>query len=479
MGSHMIDFKLFRDSFGTEEMREIFDEDNFVKKILEVEIALAKAEAKLGIIPQEAADEIANKAKLENIDYDKLERDIKNAKHPLVPILRQIEKACDNDYGQYIHLGATTQDIIDTAYVLMMKEAYEIIKRDLFSLQAELLNLAQIHRNTLMPGRTHGQHALPITFGYKVSIWLDEVNRHIERLKLIESKLFVGQLAGAVGTLASFDKEGFKVQEAFMKELGLLIPDVTWHTSRDNILEFIFILAMITGTNGKIASEIAMLQKTEVQELEEPFEWGKVGSSTMPHKRNPSVSETVIALSRIVQNNVQLLLNGMIHEHERDKVSWLVEWEVIPECCIMCAGSLTAMIKIIKGLSVNKSRMKENLMITKGLILSESVMLALGKKIGKQKSHEIIYEASMLAFEEQKSLFEILLENAEISKYLSKAEIQELLDPAKYTGLSSEITDRIVTKTKQMREKYFRDWVKSKRNNEEDNFIGNIYNANF
>ncbi|PWA07787.1 adenylosuccinate lyase [Pueribacillus theae] len=452
MGSHMIDFRLFRDSFGTEEMRKVFAEDSFVQKLLDAESALARAEAKLNIIPKEAADEISEKAKIKNINYDELEMEIKTAKHPLVPLIRQLESVCANNYGQYIHLGATTQDIIDTATILQVKEAHEIIMLQLEQLQEELMKLAKKHRDTPMPGRTHRQHALPITFGYKTSVWLEEVNRHIDRLDHVKSILFVGQLAGAVGTLASFKKEGFKVQEIFMNELGLSVPDVTWHTSRDNLTEFIFILGMITGTAGKMANEIANLQRTEIQELEEPFKFGKVGSSTMPHKRNPSMCENVVGLSRIVQNNSQLLLNGMIHEHERDKVSWQVEWEVISESCIMTAGALSTLVTVLKGLNVNISNMNKNLMITNGLILSESLMLALGERIGKQKSHDILYHTSMESFEKKIPLQECLLNNQEIKQHLNEDEIMDLLDPVKHTGLSAEITDKVVTKTKKMRQ---------------------------
>lgn len=452
MGSHMIDSNLFRDLFGTEKMRIVFSEESFIQKTLDVEAALARAEAKLSIIPKAAADEISNKAKIENIDLVKLEKEIKNVKHPLVPLIRQLEKACDNGNGEYIHLGATTQDIIDTVTVLQVKEAFFIIMEELEKLQEVLLTLTETYRETPMPGRTHRQHAVPLTFGYKVAVWLEEINRHIERLENVKPILFVGQLAGAVGNLQSIKKDGFKLQELFMKELGLNVPTITWHTSRDNFTEFIFILGLIAGTAGKIANEIATLQRTEIQELEEPFTIGKVGSSTMPHKRNPSMSEGVISLSRIVQNNSQLLLNGMVHDHERDKVSWTVEWEVIPESCIMCSAVITNLISILKGLHVREDIMKNNLMMTNGLILSEAVMLALGEKIGKQKSHKLLYRASMISFEKNIPFSEILLKDEEIRNHLSEKEINELMNPIKHIGLSAQMADKIIEKTKKVRQ---------------------------
>lgn len=448
MGSHTIDSKLYRDLFGTEEMRNIFNEKNFIQKIMDVESALANSQAKLGIIPKEASIEIASKAYVENIDIELLEKSIKSSKHQLVPVLKQLEGLCKNDYGQYIHLGATTQDITDTVTILQIKEAHNIILNELKEVQIDLLKLTEAHKNTVMPGRTHRQHALPITFGYKTAIWLEEINRHIDRFVNLKENLFVGQLGGAVGTLASFKKDGIELQKLFMEELDLNVPKITWHASRDTLTEFIFTLGMITGTAGKIANEIVTLQRTEIGELEEPFSIGKIGSSTMPHKRNPAMSENIVSLSRIVQNNVQLMLNGMINDHERDKISWLVEWEVIPESCIMSSGTLSILHNVLDDLNVNKSIMKNNLDITNGLILSEAVMLALGEKIGKQKSHDIIYKASMKAFGENLSLEKVLLKNEEISKFLNEKELKELLNPSNYIGISKELAEKVINKTK-------------------------------
>jgi len=449
----MIDFKIFRDSFGTERMRNVFNEKSFIQKTLDVEAALANSQAKLKIIPQEVADEINIKACVDNINMESLEKAIKSSKHPLVPIIKQLEELCQKDFGQYIHLGATTQDIIDTETVLQIKEAYNITLEELRKIQNDLFHLTNQHKKTVMIGRTHRQQAIPITFGYKTAVWLEEINRHIDRFKKIKSNLLVGQLAGAVGTLASFKEGGLELQKEFIKEIGLNVPNITWHTSRDTLAEFVFTLSLIAGTAGKIANEIATLQRTEIGELEEPFSLGKVGSSTMPHKRNPSMSENIMSLARIVQNNVQLMLNGMVNDHERDKVSWLVEWEVIPESCIMSSSILTILHNVLDGLNVNKLAMKENLEITKGLILSEPIMLALGENIGKQKSHDIVYKASMKAFEEDLSLKEVLLENEEVNKSLSEKEITDLLNPSNYIGFSEDISNNIIDETKK-REEY-------------------------
>lgn len=448
MGSHIIDSKLFRDFFGTSELRHIFSDEYLIQRWLDVEAALARAEARLNIIPKEAANEITRKANIENINIEEMEMEIKRTDHPIVPLIRQLEKECDNDFGQYVHWGATTQDIMDTAVTLQIKDSFKIINQYIIELRRILLNLTETHLYTLMPGRTHGQHALPITFGYKVSVWLEEINRHYERLDSIKDKLFVGQFSGAAGTLASLKKDGFKVQELLMEELELDVPSITWHTSRDNWIEYASLLAMIAGSAEKIANEITVLQKTEINELEEPFVKGKVGSSTMPHKRNPMACENILSLARIIRKNASLLLEGMSHEHERDIVPWKVEWEAIPELILITGATLNTLNYVLTGLKVNKKKMRENIDLTNGQILSESIMLALGEKIGRQKSHDYIYEACIVAYEEDLHLSEVILADESVKKYLSEQEILDLFDPENYIGLAVEMARKIIEKTK-------------------------------
>lgn len=441
MGMHMIDSEFFKDFYGSREMRDVFSSDSLLQKWLDSEAALARAQAKLNVIPTEAAKEIALKADAALFDKDRIRQLMMETVHPIVPVIREFEKLCENDYGQYLHWGATTQDIMDTANALQMKEAHRIIVERLFALERVLIGLADKHKNTVMPGRTHGQHALPITLGYKVSVWICEFQRHLQRLFECRERLLVGQFFGAAGTLASVKDKGFEILKLMMEDLGLRIPSGPWHVARDRFAEFVSILGMISGTVGKIANEIISLQKTEILELEEPFVMGKVGSSTMPHKRNPMKCENIVALSKIARANVPLVQDAMVQEHERDMGPWQVEWEAIPEACVITAAAVEQMTEVMSGLIVYPDRMQRNLEATQGLILSEAVMLHLAKTMGRQRAHDLIYEVSMEAFDEGINLGEALRSRPEITGLMSHDEIEAVLDPKNYIGLSRELTE--------------------------------------
>lgn len=450
MNAHIIDSRILGDFFGTREMKKIYSDENMVQKWLDVEAALAKVQAELNVIPKEAAKEIQNKARIENLNINKLREEIMFTAHPIVPVINQLSQACENGYGQYIHWGATTQDIMDTGAVLQMKEAITIIESEMKEIIDHLLNLAKEHKDTVMIGRTHGQQALPITFGYKVAIWLEEVKRHFIRLNEMKVRVLKGQFSGAVGTLASLGDKGVTIQEMLMMELGLHTGLTAWHNSRDGLTEIGTFMGMLTGTMGKIAKEIVNLQKTEFNELEEPFNMGKVGSSTMPHKKNPMLCESVVSLSRMIRSNSNLLLEGMIHEHERDMVAWMVEWEVIPELFVLSSANLATMNAVLSDLKVNKENMYRNVLITDGLIASETVMLALGEKIGRQKSHDLIYKIAMESQQQNKEFASMLIENEEVRSYFNKEEIKRLLDPKASIGLSENMTERVIHNVKEL-----------------------------
>ncbi|NLT95172.1 MAG: adenylosuccinate lyase [Clostridia bacterium] len=445
MSSHMIDSILFSHVVSTEEMKEVFNEKNNVQKLLDVEAALARAEAELGVIPKEAADEICSKAKVENIQFDKVREGILKVGHTLVPLLKVLESVCEGDAGQYIHWGATTQDIRDTAMMLQVKEGREIILNQLLELEQILADTAQKYKNTVMVGRTHGQHALPITFGYKVAVWVDEIQRHIQRFEESKDRLLVGNLSGAVGTFASFGEKGPEIERLVMKDLGLGVPNICWHASRDRFAEFLNNLALVASTCGKIANEIFNLQSTELDEVEEGFVMGKVGSSTMPHKRNPGTCECIVSLAKLVRNNANLMLQVMEQEHERDGSLWRTEWILIPESCIYTSCILKLCIKLMSTLNVKEQNMLKNLDILQGLLLSERVMFAISDKVGKQRAHEIIYEASMKSFEEKRSFGEVLMEDPRVKGILTTEEIERLLDPKEYIGLSAQIVDKVIS----------------------------------
>lgn len=444
MSSTMINSRIFGDWFGSAQMREIFTDEYRLQCWLDVEAALARVQAKLGMIPEEAAEEISAKAKVTNLHLEEFKKEADRTVHPLMPLIWGLQRVCRKEYGEYIHWGATTQDIMDTGMVLQIKEAAGLIFEELKEIEQILKDLAQRHRFTLMPGRTHGQHALPITFGFKVAVWLAEVRRHLQRWAESRSRVLVGNLSGAVGTHAAMGSLGIKVQEGVLEELGLGKPEITWHSARDRISEFITLLAAICATLGKIAKEVINLQKTEVGELAEPFVLGKIGSSTMPQKRNPHLGETVLALSKMARYQAALALEVMVQEHERDMASWMVEWEMVPQVCIYTSGILKHSRLILQDLVVNEKRMRTNLDILRGLILAEPVMFALAQKVGHRAAHQIVYEIAMKAYEENLAFKDALLADERVAQYLRPEKIDELLDPEKYTGLCQEIVDNIV-----------------------------------
>jgi len=442
MPSTLIDSIFFKDLYGTDEMRAVFSDLSLLQKWLDAEVALAQAEAELGLIPAWAADEIARKGRAELLDTAAIKRGIDQTVHPIVPMIRAFDAVCENGAGEFIHWGATTQDIMDTASVLQVKAAIGIFEPRLSRLADALADLAAQHRDTAMPGRTHGQHALPITFGFKLAQWLAEVMRHQERLTQLKPRALVGQFAGAAGTLASVAEHGFEIQRRMMARLGLGVPLITWHTARDGMAEFAGWLGLIAATMGKIAHEVILLQKTEVWEVEEPFNAGKVGSSTMPHKRNPMICEALLALARMVMNAAPLGLDAMIHEHERDWTNEHIEWAFIPEACIMTDGALALTIRVVEGLHIHPDRMAANLDATRGLWLSEAVMLALAQKVGRQTAHDAVYQCAMRAVDQGIDFRQALAEADIVARHLSEAEIERLLDPRRYTGLAGAFVDR-------------------------------------
>lgn len=444
MAAYVIDSALFRDQFGTETMRNIFSDETTVQRWLDVEAALAKVQGEMGIIPAEAAAEIQRKAKVENIDLPELKAEMDRTAHPIVPLLRAMKKVCEGDAGEYIHWGATTQDIMDTGTILQVKDGLNEIESAYRKLYDNVCGLARKYRDQVMVGRSHGQHALPITFGFKAAVWADEIARNIVRLRQMRERVLVGQFSGAVGTLAALGEQGIEVQQRLFKELGLGCPNITWHTARDNMAELISVLAILSGTAGKIAHEVFSLQKTEVAELEEPFAPGKVGSSTMPHKRNPPVCEGVIAINRLVRSTVSLAVEGMVADHERDKVVLQVEREYIGRVFHMCHAAITKMAFVTGGLTVRTDNMEKNLFIQKGLLMSEAVMMGMSDRFGRQEAHDIVYRICMQVFESGGNLKEALMKDELVSQSLSEADIDRMLEPFEYVGHAGTYVDTVL-----------------------------------
>ena len=444
MAATVIDSVLFGDQFSTPAMRAVFSDANTVQTWLDTEAELARAEAAAGVIPKKAAREIARVAHAGRYDLAALKREMDRTKHPIMPLVRAMAAKCRGGAGEYVHWGATTQDIMDTGTVLQLKAAFALIDAGLKDLEAVLARLARKHRSTPMAGRTHGQQALPITFGYKLAVWLAEVRRHRDRLAECRPRVLVGQFAGAVGTLAALGRKGFRVQTRMMKELRLGTPEIAWHTARDGYAEAAAVLALAAGTCGKIANEVCILQRTEIGELEEPNLEGNVGSSTMPHKRNPATSETIVALGRAAAACVGPALQGLAAEHERFKIGLQAEREFMPRLCGMTDAAIRKTTQVMAGLVVNKAAMRRNLEATGGLLLSEAVMMRLAEAIGRQKAHDAVHAACAEALDKDVPLVQALRKAPAVNKVLSEREIRGLLDPEAYTGLAAAFVDKVL-----------------------------------
>ncbi len=449
MPSHMIDYEIYCDSWGTQEMRDIWSERAMLQRWLDIEIALAEVQAELKVIPAEAAREIKAKAKVELVDMAEIKKEYARTGHSIVPLLRAVQTICRDKLGESIHLGATTQDITDTGMMLGLKRAHRVVVRDLEDIEASLVKLATNHVHTPMAGRTHGQHALPTTFGIKAAVWLREVSRHLDRLAQAEKRVFVGNLSGGVGSYASFGGIGLKTEKMVMAKIGLGVSDGPWHVARDRFAEYCHILAMVATTLGKIGNEIYVLQKVEIGELQEPFQPGQVGSSTMPHKRNPEVAEALNGLAKIVRHLAGLVLETMFAEHERDGAAWKPEWVAVPETCIYTGAILDKAKYVLAHLVVNKERMEKNLNMLGGLILSEHVMLVLGEKLGKQSAHTIVYNIAGRVYDEGLTFKQALMQNAQVKDKFVEAEIDRMLDPTRYVGETEGIVSKAVALTQE------------------------------
>jgi adenylosuccinate lyase len=448
MASGIFDDALIKHLWSTDELRAIFNDANRVQKWYDFEAALALEQAELGIIPKAAAQDIAAKARVENVDIEAIAAEIRRIKHPLIPTLKAIEKLCRDGHGEYIHFGPTTQDVLDTGLVLQMRDAHAIYLRDMKAIGKALCKLASDHKATPMAGRSHGVQALPITFGHKAAIWLSEMGRNYERLRQLEPRVFVGGMVGAVGTQASYGPQAPELERRLMKRLGLGVADINWQPARDRLAEYVCVLAIIGQTLGKIANEIVNLEHTEIGEVFEPFSEGKVGSSTMPHKRNPSSSEAAVGVSRALRYNAALMMESMIIEHERDGSSWRAEWKAVPESCLMAGGLLAMMKYVLSGLHVDAGRMRKNLDMLGGFLLSERVMFALSDKVGKQTAHDLVYEASMHGIEGGISFEQALMQDKRVAAALTPAELKKALDPTTYVGLAPQIVDNVLAQSR-------------------------------
>lgn len=439
--------------YGTREMLLIFEEETYVQKLLDVEAALAWAHAQVGNIPRDDAEKIAKMASTEYVKLSRIKEIEKEIKHDIMSLVRAFAEVCGRS-GAHIHLGATSYDIVDTARGLLLREAIDIIAHKLDRLELVLINASGRHKSTIMMGRTHGQHALPVTFGLKLAVWMREVSRHIQRLNECRKRVVVGKMSGAVGTQAGLGPKAMEIQDLTMKKLNMEAAEVsTQIVQRDRHAELVCLLAMIASSLDKFATEIRELQRTEIAEVFEPFEERvQVGSSTMPHKRNPQLCERVCGLAKIMRGLVVPALENISTWQERDLTQSSAERFILPEACILIDYMLHIMIGVLSDLQVDEERMAENLMLTEGLAMSEAVMIALAEKgMSRQEAHELVRKLTIKSTVEKTAFRDTLLREKAVTNLLSEAEIDETLNPWNYLGTSVQQVEKAIEKTRKER----------------------------
>jgi len=439
--------------YGTQEMLRVFDEENRLQRMLDVEAALAWAHSEVGNIPRKDSEKIAKMSSVKHVKISRVKEIEREIKHDVMALVRVLAEVCGSS-GAYVHLGATSSDILDTAMALQLKDALNIIERRLNELEAVLVEKAEQYKETIMIGRTHGQHALPITLGFKFAVWMRENARHIERLRGCRERVLVGKMSGAVGTQAGLGPHAIRIQQLAMERLGVKPTQIsTQIVQRDRYAELVCVLAVIASTLDKIATEIRELQRPEIGEVSEPFERKRqVGSSTMPHKRNPITCERISGLAKIMRSLVAPALENIPTWHERDLTQSSAERFIIPEACILTDYMLVLMTDILRDLWVDEERMRKNLELTQGRTMSEAVMMALTKKgTDRQKAHELIRQLAIKSEVEKQPFKETLLKSDAVQRMLSEKEIDEALDPRNYLGTAIEQVALAVQKTKQER----------------------------
>jgi 3-carboxy-cis,cis-muconate cycloisomerase len=441
-----LDSVVFANLFSTEAMRAIFTDRMRVQRYLDVELALARVQARLGIIPQAAADEINRHGDAGAYDLPALGVATVRAGSPIVPVVGALVKRCADGAGEWAHWGATTQDIMDSGMILQIGDAVALVEADLAAIRSGLADLALRHRDVPMAGRSNLQHAIPVTFGYKAAVLLASFQRHAERLAQIKPRLMVGEFGGAVGTLASLGAQGLEVQRLLMAELGLGQPVIAWHTARDTIAEIGQFLALLTASCAKLALDVRLMMQTEVGEAFEPFQAGRGSSSTMPQKRNPVAGNFVHACAALVRQQASVLTEAMVQDHERATGPFQMEWAAVPEIFCLAAGALAHTAGLAQGLVIDPARMRANLDMTGGLVLSEAVMMGLGPTLGREVAHDLVYDICREVAAGKGAFLDLLEAEPRISAHMNRTQLSALLDPGAYTGLAGVMVDRVLAK---------------------------------
>ncbi|WP_319941679.1 3-carboxy-cis,cis-muconate cycloisomerase [Pseudomonas californiensis] len=439
--------QLFDAYFSQPEMSVIFSDQGRVQGMLDFEAALARAEARVGLIPQSVVADIEAGCRAELFDFDELAIAIGSAGNSAIPLVKALGKqiaARNTEAERYVHMGATSQDVMDSGLVLQVRRAIGLLDGDLALLGTALAEQAQRHAGTPLAGRTWLQQATPVTLGMKIAGWLGAVTRHRQRLQELKPRVLCLQFGGASGSLAALGDQAFAVAQALADELGLVLPEQPWHTQRDRLVEFASLLGMIAGSLGKLGRDVSLLMQTEVGEVFEPSAPGKGGSSTMPHKRNPVGAAVMISAATRTPGLVATMLAAMPQEHERSLGLWHAEWETLPQLCCLVSGSLQQALQVVPGLEVDEQRMLVNLESTQGLVLAEAVSIALAQRIGRDAAHHLIEQSCRRAVEQGAHLRQVLGETAQVTEQLSSDELDRLLDPAHYLGQARRWVERAV-----------------------------------
>jgi 3-carboxy-cis,cis-muconate cycloisomerase len=431
---------------------DLFAARSTLQHMLDFEAALARAEAASGVIPKTAPASIGLCCKAELYDPQEIAEEAENAGNtaiPLVKLLTAEVKEIDSDAARYVHWGATSQDVIDTGLILQLREAFDLIDRDLAALCATLAKLAEAHRATPIAARTWMQQAVPTTLGLKFAGWLDALHRQRMRTASARTRILALQFGGAAGSLAALGNKGFEVSQALAAELKLPLPDLPWHTERDRIAEAATLFGLLAGTLGKMARDLSLMMQSEVAEVAEPVSPGRGGSSTLPHKRNPVSCASILATATRVPGLVSTMLSAMVQEHERALGGWQAEWDTLPQIVCLTGGALRPMMSLMEGLEINTGRMLLNLEATRGLIYAESVSMLLATRLGKSAAHELMERASRQSIKENKHLKDVLLEDAAVRAHFANGDIAKLFDPLSYIGVANEFITRTIKTAKE------------------------------
>ena len=446
MAATIIDSSVFRNIFSSEAMRQVWSDENRTAKYLDIERALAKVQGRLGIIPGDAAAEIVRNCDIARFDMDKLREQTERIGYPVLGVVSQLNALCRDKLGEYCHWGATTQDITDTATVLQIREGLDIVDAELGAISTALAELSRRYRDTPVIGRSNLQQAIPVTFGFKTASILAGIERNRERLAQLRPRVLMGELGGACGTLASIEKGALETQAGLMAELDLAQPDIAWHTVRDTIAEVGAFLGIVGGSLGKIAMDVKLMMQHELAEVYEPFAPGRGSSSTMPQKRNPISSCYIHAAVSVVRQHAAALMDAMVADHERSTGPWEIEWIVLPEAFCLLAGALKQARFVLEGLEVDAGRMRANIDITNGLVMSEAVMMGLGPYIGREYAHDLVYDLCRKAIDARRPLLDLLCDHPEINRHLDRAALARLCDPANYLGQAGVMVDKVLSR---------------------------------